>query len=95
MVPVNAGARDVNRYDLEAVTVPVLIVHAADDPAASYDAARQAAGRIPRTRLIQVDRGAHLMFGPQQAAESEIAPFLRKEAQLRPDVVSAPGPAGV
>ena len=40
MVPVNAGTRDVNRYDLEAVTVPVLIVHAADDPAASYDAAR-------------------------------------------------------
>src|SRR5262245_24802818 len=36
---------DVNQYDLEAVTVPTLIVHAADDPVAPYDAAQQAAGR--------------------------------------------------
>jgi pimeloyl-ACP methyl ester carboxylesterase len=38
---------DVNHYDLEQVTVPVLIIHAADDPAAPYEAAQQAAGRIP------------------------------------------------
>jgi pimeloyl-ACP methyl ester carboxylesterase len=51
---------DVNHYDLEAITVPVLIVHVADDPVASYDAAQHAAGRIP----------APASFGCTEAATS-------------------------
>ena len=57
---------DVNHYELEAITVPVLIVHAADDPVAPYDAAQRAVGRIPGARLLRADRGGHLMLGPQQ-----------------------------
>jgi pimeloyl-ACP methyl ester carboxylesterase len=67
---------DVNRYHLEAITVPVLIVHAADDPVAPCNAARRAAGRIPRASLIRVDRGGHLMLGPQQAVRADLAAFL-------------------
>ena len=38
---------DVDRYALEAITVLVLIVHAADDPVASFDAAPRAAAASP------------------------------------------------
>ena len=83
---------DVNHYDLESITVPVLIVHAADDPVASYHAAQQAAGRIPRARLLRVDRGGHLMLGPQQAVRPEIGAFLQTPAppETRPAQASGP-----
>jgi pimeloyl-ACP methyl ester carboxylesterase len=48
---------DVNRYDLEAITVPVLIVHAADDP--MVPTTRPApVGRIPGASLIRADPAA-------------------------------------
>ncbi len=78
---------DIANYDLEAVTAPTLIIHATDDPVAPYDAARQAAGRIPGARLIRVDRGGHLMLGQQQAIEPELATFLET-----PGTRSAPAP---
>ena len=43
----NAG---VNGYSLEAISVPTLLVHAKDDPLASYDAAERAAGGASRVR---------------------------------------------
>ena len=67
---------DVNGYDLEAIRVPTLIVHASDDPLASYESARRAAGRIPGARLVSVDRGGHLMLGQQDAVEPELTAFL-------------------
>jgi pimeloyl-ACP methyl ester carboxylesterase len=60
---------EINHYDLEAVTVPAVIVHATDDPVAPYHAAQQAAGRIPRARLLRMDRGGHVMLGQQEAVK--------------------------
>ena len=81
---------DVNDYDLEAITVPTLIVHAADDPVASYDAAQRAAGRIPGARLLRVDRGGHFMLGPQEALRPELATFLETPG-TRPAPAPEPG----
>ena len=72
---------DVTGYDLEAITVPTLIVHASDDPLASYEGARRAAERIPGARLVSVDRGGHLMLGQQDAVEPELAAFLAGRGQ--------------
>lgn len=69
---------DVNHYGLEAVKVPTLIVHARDDPLASYDSAQSAAARIPGARLVGVDRGGHLMLGQQKAVGPELAAFLER-----------------
>ena len=68
---------DVNNYDLEAITVPALIVHARDDPLCSYDSPQRAAARIPGARLISVEQGGHIMLGQQNAVASELAAFLQ------------------
>lgn len=51
---------EVNTMPLESIDVPTLIIHAKDDPLASYDAARRAAERIPGATLVDLEsvRGA-------------------------------------
>jgi pimeloyl-ACP methyl ester carboxylesterase len=70
---------DVNNYQLEALTVPVLIVHAKDDPLVSYEAAQHAAGRIPGARLVSMERGKHLFLGDREAIGREVAAFLASQ----------------
>ena len=67
---------DLNNYPLEAITVPVLIVHAKDDPLVSYDAAQCAAARIPRARLVSMERGGHLFLGDREDVGREVTAFL-------------------
>jgi pimeloyl-ACP methyl ester carboxylesterase len=86
--PRAAGARfdafvsnaDVNRYPLEDLKVPTLIVHAMDDPLASYDAAQQAAARIPGAALIRIESGGHLLLGNTDRVQRELAAFLAEPA---------------
>jgi pimeloyl-ACP methyl ester carboxylesterase len=67
---------EVTSYPLEAVTVPTLIVHATDDPLASYDAASAAAARIPSARLVSLESGGHLQLGQAERVRAEVAAFL-------------------
>lgn len=67
---------DVNSYPLEAVGVPTLIVHSRDDAMASYEAARNAADRIPGARLVSLERGGHLMLGQEDVIRRHVSEFL-------------------
>lgn len=67
---------DVNNYRLEAITVPVLIVHAKDDPLVSYEAAQRTAVRIPGARLVSMERGGHLFLGDREDVGREVTAFL-------------------
>lgn len=67
---------DVNNHPLEALTVPVLIIHAKDDPLVAYQAARCAADRIPGARLASVERGGHLFLGDRKDVAREVTAFL-------------------
>jgi pimeloyl-ACP methyl ester carboxylesterase len=68
---------DVNNYQLEAITVPTLIVHAKDDPLVSHEAAQHAADRIPGARLLSVERGGHLLLGGhREVIGREVTAFL-------------------
>jgi pimeloyl-ACP methyl ester carboxylesterase len=67
---------DVNNYPLETLTAPTLIVHAKDDPLVSYDAARDAAHRIPGARLVSIERGGHLLLGNREDVAREVTAFL-------------------
>jgi pimeloyl-ACP methyl ester carboxylesterase len=71
---------DVNNYDLDAVMVPTLIVHAMDDPLIAYGSAQRAAGRIPGARLVSVERGGHPLLGQQETVGPELVAFLADHA---------------
>lgn len=70
---------EITDYPLEALQVPTLLVHANDDPLASYKAAAAAAARIHGARLVSLDSGGHLQLGPAERVRSEIAAFLASE----------------
>lgn len=67
---------DVNGCPLEQITVPVLLIHAQDDPLASYDAAEEAARRIPRATLLSLETGGHLTLGQTERVRDGIESFL-------------------
>ena len=67
---------EITGYPFEELQVPTLIVHAADDPLASYDAATKAAARIPGARLVSLDSGGRLQLGQTPRVRNEIAAFL-------------------
>jgi pimeloyl-ACP methyl ester carboxylesterase len=68
---INAG------YPLEEIIVPVLVIHAVDDPLASYDNARLMAERFPDARLITIESGGHMLLGHEERIRTEIAEFLK------------------
>lgn len=67
---------EISGYSLEQVTVPTLVMHAQDDPLASYDAARRAAQRIPESTFVGLDSGGHLGLGQTAAVRRAIARFV-------------------
>lgn len=67
---------DVSNCNLEALRVPTMIVHAQDDPLASYDAACRAAGRVRGAVLVSIRSGGHLMLGQAERVRGELAAFL-------------------
>lgn len=67
---------EISGYPFEDVQVPTLVVHAVDDPLASYDAASRAAARIPGARLVSLDSGGHPQLGQTERVRSEVAAFL-------------------
>jgi pimeloyl-ACP methyl ester carboxylesterase len=71
---------DVNDYDLEDVAVSTTIVHAKDDPLASYDSAERAAARIPGARLVSVETGGHLLLGRSESIRHELGRVLRESS---------------
>lgn len=67
---------EVGTYPLEDLRVPTLILHARDDPLASYEAAASAAQRIPGAQLISLDSGGHLGLGQTERMRTAISDFL-------------------
>lgn len=76
---------DVDTMPLESIAVPTLIVHAMDDPLASYAAAVRAAQRIPGADLVGLTSGAHLALGQADRVRSELAAFLATPDRAAPE----------
>ena len=74
---------EVNAVPLESIAVPTLIVHAVDDPLASYDAAVRAAERIPGAVLVGLASGGHLALGQADRVRLEFAAFLESPGRSR------------
>ena len=67
---------DITSTPLERITVPTMIIHARDDPLASFDAAASAARRVPRAQLIPLESGGHLQLGQTVTVRAALDAFL-------------------
>jgi pimeloyl-ACP methyl ester carboxylesterase len=83
---VSSTSTGVDHVPLEEISLPTLIVHAADDKLAPYSAAPPAAARIAGSRLITIPRGAHLLLGADGYVRQEVSTFI-KEVASGPEVV--------
>jgi 2-hydroxy-6-oxonona-2,4-dienedioate hydrolase len=66
------------RYDLEQITAPTLVVTARDDLYGTYETGRYTAEQIANARFIGFADGGHMLVGRQREADDEIAAFLRQ-----------------
>jgi pimeloyl-ACP methyl ester carboxylesterase len=78
----------VNDYQLEAISVPTLIVHTQDDQLASHDASQRAAQRIPGARFVSLESGGHLMIGQTKIVRDELARFFAERRDRAEGVAS-------
>ena len=74
---------DVNGYNLEAISVPTLIVHTKDDQLASHEASKRAAERIHGARFVSLASGGHLMLGQTKIIRDELAGFFLARGNRR------------
>jgi pimeloyl-ACP methyl ester carboxylesterase len=65
-----------DRFPLEQLKVPTLVISAKDDPLAPHRFAVEAAGRIPGARLVAIDAGGHLFLGHQAEVGKEVTGFV-------------------
>jgi pimeloyl-ACP methyl ester carboxylesterase len=76
----NDGAvvSSLERYALEEIATPTLVIAAADDPYGVFAACKYTADNIPGARFIGFERGGHLLLGHQDEVQAEIAEFIRR-----------------
>jgi len=72
------------RYELERIATPALIVSVADDLFGTYEGARYTAEHLPRARFIGYPSGGHLWVGHHQELMSEMAAFLKMQSDTLP-----------
>lgn len=65
------------RYELERIAVPTLVISMADDLFGTFDGARYTAEHIPGARFIGYPSGGHLWVGHQDEVVAEILAFLK------------------
>ena len=74
---------DVQRYPLEEISVPTLIINTEDDGLAAFENAARAAERIPGSKLIAIERGGHLLLGGESRIQSEIAALVAADGEVK------------
>jgi 2-hydroxy-6-oxonona-2,4-dienedioate hydrolase len=64
-------------YPLERMTVPTMLISAADDLYGTLTNARAAAAAIPGAQLIELESGGHLLLGRDAEIWPRVADFMR------------------
>ena len=73
-----AVVTDLQRYDLEKIAVPTLIIGVRDCLYGTFGPARYTADHIPGARFIGYETGGHLWLGHHREVTTAIADFLRE-----------------
>ncbi|HUQ24980.1 MAG TPA: alpha/beta hydrolase [Burkholderiales bacterium] len=69
------------RYDLERIGVPTMVISARDDLWGTYESSIYTAQHIPGARFLGLPDGGHLWVGRHQEVVGEIAGFLTASAR--------------
>lgn len=64
------------RYEIERITVPVLVVHSRDDALNPFAIAEALAARLPSAKVMFVETGGHLLLGHHAQVRARLAAFL-------------------
>jgi len=72
-----------DQYDLENLSAPTLIIHAEDDPMASFGDAQQMAERIPDATFQRYETGGHLLFGHSEKIRQTVTDFVAQSSEVR------------
>jgi pimeloyl-ACP methyl ester carboxylesterase len=67
---------DVQRYPLEDISAPTLIINSKDDGLAKFANAARAAERIRGSKLLAIEGGGHLLLGSESSIRKEIAALI-------------------
>lgn len=69
------------RYDLERIAAPTLVIGVRDDPFGTYERAIYTAQHLPGARFVGLPDGGHLWVGRQREVLGETAAFLTRSAR--------------
>ncbi len=72
-----AVARSLERYELERIEAPTLIVSLEDDGYGTYASARYTSGQIPHARFVGYPSGGHMFAGHDRDVMNEVAAFVK------------------
>jgi len=65
-----------DEYVLETLTVPTLVIHAEDDPLASFEDVERLVDRIPGAEFLPYGTGGHLVFGHGDEIRRAVTEFV-------------------
>lgn len=65
-----------DRYPLESLRVPTLVISAADDLYETYESGLYSAEHIPEGKFVGFRTGGHLLLGHEKAARAEVTTFF-------------------
>jgi pimeloyl-ACP methyl ester carboxylesterase len=68
--------KNYDQYILENINVSTLIIHAENDPMASYEDAKTMSERIPNSKFVSYEKGGHILFGYQKEIQDTIKGYL-------------------
>jgi pimeloyl-ACP methyl ester carboxylesterase len=65
-----------NNYSFDQIKVPVLMIHAKDDPLCSYQGAQMMSKRISNNEFVSFENGGHIIIGHENEIQKSIASFI-------------------
>ncbi len=72
------------RYELEGVQAPTLVISAEDDLYGTFERARYTAGQIPDARFVGFSDGGHLLVGRQEQVAAAMDACLQAVVDRKP-----------
>ena len=70
--------RNFDKYPIEELNLPVLILHSEDDPVASFEKVENVQHRFPNLTLVTFPDGGHMMTGHSEEINKALDDFLNQ-----------------